>query len=400
MKKIILFLSLITALTGKGQQTLQIGSRAFAGLSTNTYGIMNSWSGVAPFARGNRHATIYPLQSIGLIPVNSQITALRFYRDVLSGQPAGTLPENARFKLYVKNTPLTTFATPVTWQDTANTMTSVFDGDPATIVGSASGWVTFTLPVPLVYNGTNLMILLEYWQPAAATPSVVWSYDISSVSPQVTADYFDATQNRYNAPVTALPFPVNTTGSNIRHPSLQIVYTDAPIPVKLVSFEAVKRNNAVQLNWATSLETGTTVFDVQRSSDAINWSNLATVPAFNTSNGAAYQHTDNQPGDVNFYRLKITEDNGKVYYSATKKVSFAKNNIFTVSPSPAQDIISINFQKKRTANIQLINAAGVMVLQTGIINVQTASINVSKLPAGIYLVRDIVSAYSGKIVIE
>jgi Secretion system C-terminal sorting domain len=400
MKKIILFLALITALAGKSQLSLQIGSRAFPGLSTNTYGIMNSWSGVAPFARGNRHSTIYPLQSIGLIPVNSQITALRFYRDILSGQPAGTVPETARFKLYVKNTPLTTFATPVTWQDTANTMTNVFDGDPASIVGSTTGWVTFTLPVPLVYNGSNLMILLEYWQPAAATPSVVWSYDISSVSPQVTADYFDATQNRYNAPVTALPFPTTTTGSNIRHPSLQIVYAEAPVPVKLTSFEALKRNNAVQLNWATSLETGSTIFDIQRSSDAVNWSNLVTVPALNTSNGAAYQHTDNQPGDVNFYRLKITEDNGKVYYSATKKVSFTKNAVFTVSPSPAQDVISINFQKKRTANIQLINAAGVMVQQTGTINVKTASINVSKLPAGIYIVKDAVSAYSRKIIVE
>jgi Secretion system C-terminal sorting domain len=400
MKKIILFIALITGLTSKSQQTLQIGSRAFTGLSTNTYGIMNSWSGVAPFARGNRHATIYPLQSIGLIPVNSQITALRFYRDVLAGQPAGILPENSSFKLYVKNTPLTTFATPVTWQDTANTMVNVFDGDPASIVGSTSGWVTFTLPVPLVYNGSNLMILLEYWQPAAATPSVVWSYDNSSVSPQVTADYFDATQNRYNAPVTALPFPNTTTGSNIRHPSLQIVYTDAPIPVKLTSFEASKRSNSVLLNWATSLETGSTVFDVQRSNDAVNWGNLATVPALNTSNGAAYQHTDGQPGEVNFYRLKITEDNGKMYYSATKKISFTKNAVFTVSPSPAQDIISINFQKKRMANIRLINAAGAVVQQTGSINLQKISLDVSKLPAGIYIVKDIISAYSRKIIVE
>ncbi len=400
MKKIVLTLSLITSLACMGQQTLQIGSRAFAGLSTNTYGIMNSWSGAAPFARGNRHAIIYPLQSIGLIPVNSQITALKFYRDVLSGQPAGNLQENCSFKLYVKNTPLTTFATPVTWQDTANTMVTVFEGDPAAIVGSASGWVTFTLPAPLVYNGSNLMILLEYWQPAAATPSVVWSYDNSSVSPQVTADYFDATQNRYNAPVTALPFPAATTGSNIRHPSLQIVYTTAPIPVKLVSFDAAKRNNGVQLSWSTSLETGSSFFDVQKSSDAVNWSHLATIPALNTSNGAAYRHLDNNPGNINFYRLKITEDNSNIYYSAIKKVSFGRNDLFTVSPSPARDMIRISFAQKTTANIQLLNAAGAIVKQTGIITTQTTAVDVSELPAGIYLVRDIISAASKKIIIE
>jgi hypothetical protein len=400
MKKLTLFIALITALSGKSQLTLQIGSRAFTGLSTNTYGIMNSWSGVSPFERGNRNATIYPLQSIGIIPVNSQITALKFYRDVLSGQPAGVLQGSPRFKLYVKNTTLTTFATAVTWQDTANTMLTVFDGDPTAIVGNTSGWVTFTLPTPLIYSGNNLMILLEYWQTAAATPSVVWSYDNSSVSPQVTADYFDATQNRYNSPVTTLPFAANTTGSNIRHPSLQIVYTEAPIPVKLASFDAVKRNTAVQLNWATSLETGTTVFDVQKSNDAVNWNNIATVPAFNTSNGAAYQHIDNKPGDINFYRLKITEDNGKVYYSATKKVSFAKNNIFTVSPSPAHNFIQVSFPQKTRANIQMISSAGAIVKQTGLINTQSLSIDISDLPAGIYLVRDIISAASKKIVIE
>jgi hypothetical protein len=400
MKKIILFLALIPALTSKSQLTLQIGNRAFTGLSTNTYGIMNSWSGIAPFERGNRNATIYPLQSIGIIPANSQITALKFYRDVLSGQPAGVLQGSPRFKLYVKNTSLTTFATAVTWQDTANTMTTVFDGDPTAIVGNASGWVTFTLPTPLIYSGNNLMILLEYWQTAAATPSVVWSYDNSSVSPQVTADYFDATQNRYNSPVTTLPFAANTTGSNIRHPSLQIVYTDAPIPVKLTSFDAVKRNTAVQLNWATSLETGTTIFDIERSSDAINWSNLATVPAYNTSNGAAYRHTDNKPGAINFYRLKITEDYGKIYYSDIKKVSFTGKDLFTVSPSPAHDFIQINFPQKIKANIQLINAAGVIVKQTGTINVQSTFIDVSDLPAGIYLVKDIITAVSKKILIE
>jgi Secretion system C-terminal sorting domain len=400
MKKIILFLAIIASLTSKSQLTLQIGNRAFPGISTNTYGIMNSWSGIAPFERGNRHATIYPLQSIGIIPTNSQITALKFYRDVPTGQPAGVLQGNPRFKLYVKNTSLATFATAVTWQDTANTMINVFDGDPTSIVGNATGWVTFTLPTPLVYGGGNLMILLEYWQTAAATPAVVWSYDNSSVSPQVTADYFDATQNRYNSPVTALPFPVNTAGSNIRHPSLQIVYNESPIPVKLASFDATKRNNTVQLNWVTSLETGATIFDIERSADAINWNNLATMPALNTSNGAAYQHNDNKPGDINFYRLKITEDNGKVSYSTTKKVSFTKNNIFTVTPSPAHDFIRISFAQKITSNIQLINSVGVIVKQTGLQNLQTSIIDVNNLPAGVYIVKDVISASSARVIIE
>jgi Secretion system C-terminal sorting domain len=400
MKKYLFLLLIITAATSKGQQTLQIGSRAFPGLSTNTYGIMNSWSGVAPFARGNRHAIIYPLQSIGLIPQNAQITALRFYRDVPAGQPAGTLAENASFKLYIKNTPLATFATAVTWQDTANTMATVFDGDPAAIVGSVTGWVTFTLPTPLVYSGNNLMLLMEYWQPLAANPSIVWSYDNSSVSPQVTADYFDATQNRYNAPVTALPFPAITTGSNIRHPSLQIVYTTTPVPVKLVAFDAVKKQNGVQLNWHTSFETGTTIFDIERSSDAANWSQLATIPANNTINGAFYQYFDNKPGDINFYRLKITEDNGKVYYSAIKRVGFTKNIFLSVSPSPARDIIRISFSQQTAANIQLINAAGAIVKQASLQQVQYYTMDVSDLPAGVYILKDIISTSSKKIVIK
>lgn len=400
MKLLLLLVATLFAFQGNGQLTLQIGNRANTGLSTNTYGIMNTWSGAAPAERGNRHALIYPLQSIGIIPVGSQITALRFYRDVLSGQPEGALQGNPTFKLYIKNTPLSTFATAVTWQDTANTMATVFNGDPTPIVGTSSGWVTFTLPTPLIYDGTNLMLLMEYWQTAAALPSIVWSYDVSSVSPQVTADYFNATQNRYNAPVTSLPFAANTTGSNIRHPTLQIVYTPSAIPVKLVSFDAQKRNGSVQCNWLTAAETGTTLFVVERSADAINWSSLGIVPALNTANGATYHYSDDKPLPVNFYRLKIIEDGNRVYYSATKKILFTQAQAFTVNPSPAQDFIKLRFSESTKAHIQIINASGTIVKQTGLQQMQTAQIDIADLSAGIYLVRDIVTGYSVKVMVE
>lgn len=400
MKPFLLFAAILFSLQGNSQSILQIGNRAFAGLSTNTYGIMNTWSGAAPAERGNRHAIIYPLQSIGLIPTGSQITALKFYRDILTGQPEGALQGNPTFKLYIKNTGLSTFATAVTWQDTANTMATVFNGDPSPIVGTSSGWITFTLPTPLVYDGTNLMLLMEYWQTAAALPSIVWSYDVSSVSPQITTDYFNATQNRYNAPVTTLPFAANTTGSNIRHPSLQIVYTPSAIPVKLVSFEAQKNNRVVQLSWVTSTETGSTVFEIERSADAINWQSLGTVAALNISSGARYGYKDDNPAAINFYRLKIIEDGARVYYSGTKKVLFPQKHVFMVSPSPAQDFINIHFSQATQAQIQIINASGVVVKQTALQPMQNMYLDIAQLPAGIYLIRDVVGGYSTKIMVE
>lgn len=400
MKPFLLVVALFFSFSGIGQSILQIGNRASTGLSTNTYGIMNTWSGAAPAERGNRHAIIYPLQSIGIIPVGSQITALKFYRDILSGQPEGALQGNPTFKLYIKNTPLSTFATAVTWQDTANTMATVFNGDPSSIVGTSSGWITFTLPTPLIYDGTNLMLLMEYWQTAAALPSIVWSYDVSSVSPQISTDYFNATQNRYNAPVTSLPFAANTTGSNVRHPSLQIVYTPGAIPVKLVSFEAQKNNTSVQLNWATSTETGNTVFEVERSADAINWQRLTTVPARNSINGANYGYSDANPSAINFYRLKIMEDGARIYYSDTKKILFAAKPTFIVSPSPARDMIKIAFAQPAKAQLQIINASGAVVKQTGLQQMQTINLDIAHLPAGIYLIRELIAGHSTKIVVE
>ncbi len=376
--------------TVNSQYSLQIGSREFPGLSTNTYGIMNSWSGVAPFARGNHHATIYPLQSIGLMGVGQQITALRFYRDVLSAQPTpGSLQETSTFKLYIKNTPLTTFSSAVTWQDTANTMTEIFNGDPTTIVGSATGWITFLLPTPHTYDGTNLMLLMEYWQTSAATPSIVWSYDQSSVSPQILVNYFDATQNRYNAPVTSLPFPASTTGSNIRHPSIQILYSDAPIPVKLVSFDGIKKTRSIQLNWLTALETGSTLFELQKSNDAINWKKIGSIPALNHPNGASYSYTDENPLLFNYYRLKMIEDNGKITYSANKLIKFTGNTSFRLQPTPATTMLQINFAEQTVSNLQVINSEGVILKQEGIQNKQNCVIDISLLPAGLYLVRDL-----------
>jgi Secretion system C-terminal sorting domain len=388
MKLFLILLTTVSSMLANSQSTLQIGNKEFPGISTNTYGIMNSWSGVSPFTRGNRNAIIYPLQSIAIIPAGAQITALRFYRDIVSAQPTpGSLQGAPSFKLYIKNTQLTTFSSPVFWQDTANTMTEIFNGDPTAIVGNATGWITFPITVPYTYLGGNIMLLMEYWQNSATLPSIAWSYDQSSVSPQVLTNYFDATQNRYNSPVTSLPFASSTTGSNVRHPSIQIVYNLIPIPVKLASFVAVKKINLVQLNWNTLIETGKTVFDVQKSTNGINWNSIANIPALNRSNGSFYQYADEQPLLLNYYRLKILEENGPVSYSPSRMVKFAKDNPFNISPSPAGQSITVFFNQPTSTTLQIISSSGKIVKQEKIKDNQAITIDIRNLPAGIYLVQ-------------
>jgi hypothetical protein len=212
-------------------QTLQVGKRDFIGLTGNTYGPMNTWFGGPPLTRGNRHAIIYPLQSIAAMPAGSAINALSFYRNVtsLSGADGipGKLSGEPTLKLYLKNTPLNTLATAVNWPDSAATAVEVYNADPTAAVGDTTGWVKLNLNTPFKYTGGNLMLLIEYLQTASTMNTVVWSYDTSSVSPQIGKNYFNSTQCRYIAQVTALPFPITTTGSNIRHPTTIFHYSGA-----------------------------------------------------------------------------------------------------------------------------------------------------------------------------
>jgi hypothetical protein len=90
-----------------------------------------------------------------------------------------------------------------------------------------------------------------------------------------------------------------------------------PLPIELLSFNAVCEGNKVSLTWSTASETNNDYFTIERSDDAQTWVTVATIPGAGNSNTTLYYSAiDNQPyPDYTYYRLKQTDYNGAFTYS-------------------------------------------------------------------------------------
>ncbi len=402
MKKKLLLVSIFTfslCISIFAQSTLQIGNKVNIGIVSNTYGPMNTWFGGAPVERANRHACIYPLQSIGLIPVNSTITGIQWYRNVtsLSGANgvAGSLQGTPYLKVYLKNTALNTYAGVLTWADSIASTVQVFNGDPTTFVGNTTGWVTVPFSQPVTYAGGNLAIFTEYGQTQSTANTIVWSYDDSSVSPDVLTNYFNSTQCRYNAPVTtyasgAFTFPATTSGSNVRHPSLIINYT-IPLPIELVDFKGKKIQEGVQLLWKTALEENFAHFILEKSDDGKLWQNTAQINTKNNRNGSEYAFLDTKIVKNALYRLKIVNRDGSFEFSKIISVEQQNASDIVLFPSITDDKINLAVGKKVVdeALFYIFNMEGKIIKHFTLTDEGITTIDVSELPSGIYWVKNI-----------
>ncbi len=136
------------------------------------------------------------------------------------------------------------------------------------------------------------------------------------------------------------------------------------LPTELISFEARRLNEEVQLHWVTATETNNAFFSVERTfgNTPSDFAGLSVINgAGNASSVNQYSFVDNNipaviPGGEILYRLKQTDFNGKEKYSGVVKVKMlndlSKNIEVYPNPSDGRDI-HIAFEQK-TAGIVLV----------------------------------------------
>jgi hypothetical protein len=114
--------------------------------------------------------------------------------------------------------------------------------------------------------------------------------------------------------------------------------TSAPLPVKLISFEAKRLQEKVQLNWSTASEVNNARFDIERSLDGKEFKTIQSVYGAGNSNSIKnYLVIDNQPAKaINYYRLKQIDFNGEYSYSGIVAIQMKGNN-FEVSKLTATE---------------------------------------------------------------
>jgi hypothetical protein len=132
-----------------------------------------------------------------------------------------------------------------------------------------------------------------------------------------------------------------------------------PLPIELLSFQAVSIEPFITLSWQTASETNNDFFSIERSADAVNFEEIAQKPGAGNSKAVLnYSFTDTNPLDgVNYYRLKQTDLDGTFSYSAIKSALASKNDSYLrISPMPVVrgETLVIEFYDQYSSDSRLI----------------------------------------------
>ncbi|WP_293301794.1 LamG-like jellyroll fold domain-containing protein [Pedobacter sp. UBA4863] len=160
------------------------------------------------------------------------------------------------------------------------------------------------------------------------------------------------------------------------------------LPVNLVSFTAKAQNNAALLNWETASETNNSHFVIKRSTDGVEFNEVAKIGA-KDANGANYQYVDNSPaGNTNYYQLLQVDLDGKTTDLGVKTVSFSIKDAVKVFPNPTADKAEITFNAGSYHNAKLTDMNGKVLLSISISKLQQGiTLNVHNYPKGLYLLH-------------
>lgn len=168
------------------------------------------------------------------------------------------------------------------------------------------------------------------------------------------------------------------------------------LPLKFTNFTATLATNKVNLSWTTANEINVNHFIIEKSLDGISYTNLAMV--FSNRNGVGYsnyKYNDNISTDVAgtyYYRIRSVDVDGKNQLTEIKIIkinSTTNDNIINITafPNPVTTELHISVPigwQNKTVSYQLFNTAGALVSKT---ETNSNTINVSKLNAGIYIVK-------------
>jgi len=186
-----------------------------------------------------------------------------------------------------------------------------------------------------------------------------------------------------------------------------ITYVVCPsLPLTLLSFSAkVGSSKTVNLDWNTASEVNINRFEVEVSTDGVNWNKIHEQPSTGITNGAGvYHYTDYKPANgINYYRLHIVENDNTFSYSKIQVVNMATPaGQVSIYPNPADHLVTVEVTSMNNdfAYLQLSDVLGRIVTTTAAAEIATGinfvPLDVSFLAPGTYILK--VTTKSGLLV--
>ncbi|MFZ4797465.1 MAG: T9SS type A sorting domain-containing protein [Bacteroidia bacterium] len=156
------------------------------------------------------------------------------------------------------------------------------------------------------------------------------------------------------------------------------------LPVKFTSFNAIINNKQTNLSWTTASEINNKGFEVERSTDGVNFETIGFVKGNGNSNRISKYSFVHPNQSSAFYRLKQIDFDGKFDYSNVISVQ-GNDLIIDITPNPFNNVIEIN-SNGNLVTAEVLDITGKVVI-TETINGNKTTLNTSSLNNGVYFVR-------------
>ena len=201
---------------------------------------------------------------------------------------------------------------------------------------------------------------------------------------------------------------VATTLSNLTDPNcnftdqgniitLRVIFCGIPLETRLLSFSGRQENEYATLKWTTTGENEPIIFDIERSTDGINFIFAGSVNSYNDyiSEQSSYSYSDPEKltGKV-YYRIRMRNNTGQSTYSRTIQLASSADILSFVSvinPFNNELVFEVSSQNSGKAEAELFDASGKAVrkkafdISSGITRLSLE--NTSNLTTGIYFLR-------------
>ncbi len=160
-----------------------------------------------------------------------------------------------------------------------------------------------------------------------------------------------------------------------------------------------KNNDAVFLQWSTYTENNNRGFEIERSTNGINFDSIGYVKSLSfAGNGADYSYTDVLSNSgKNYYRLKQIDFYNNISYGPVKVIETVKESSFKIFPNPVGNELNIKLAVPlHHGQLKIWNANGQLVERSMIYGNRVISIPVKHLSKGIYTVEISDESFSSK----
>ena len=192
---------------------------------------------------------------------------------------------------------------------------------------------------------------------------------------------------------------ISVTGISTTHIPLNatryitIASTDiaTPLPVELTHFDVNCNGDYPVLSWTTASEINNDYFNIERSTNAINFEPIGTVNGSGNSNLInSYSWTDDSGiSGATYYRLKQTDFNGAFQYHEVKSVSCEQETEISIYPNPFENSFTIQLSEKTNypITVEIIDYLGRTVHSQVIENTIIEILLDEKISKGTYFVK-------------